>query len=294
MSYRFIKGIKSMKRPFRDRRLLGPFVASSNSDNYLTIGDLRDMGKADHYDPIEWAGKVPNYLFHNTNVEGLEGIMKEGAFNTREEHLDEVFLGATVEENFGDFTFVFSGKDCIEQGFSPRTYLIDEEGVYKGSEGEGFDTFHHTNRGVIWEERLIGCYPEPIYSTFEYPNTGSRCNPDLNYDVYAAAISVFGLEPTGEIEVNENPDVNIAGAMQQTFVRDLKHGPIKLSDMGLSHIMYVDRKQEDYINHNRVMAEVAANELGVKAITNEEAVNMFPQLSAGKSVYDTEYITHTK
>lgn len=278
-----------MKRPFASKRPIGPF-ATSKSNTPVTIVDLRQKGKADHYDPINWAGKIPNHLFHNTNFRGVEGIMTDEQFSTGDESLNNIFLGATVEERFGDFTFVFDGQDCVDKGFSPRTYLIDEEGKYKESD---MQEYYKTNRGVIWDERLVGCYPEQLYSSFNYPNTESRCDPNLSvpFDVYVSQPSAFGLEPTGEIEVNQNPEINLAGVMQQTFVRDIASGPMSIYSLGVSHIMYVDRMQDDLTTHNNEIAEVAASELGVEAISNKEAVDMFPQLTAGKAIYDTEYIT---
>lgn len=277
-----------MKRPFADQRPFGPF-ASLNSNSPITIRDLRERGEVDHYDPINWAGKTPQHLFHNTDFRGVKGIMASGELSTGENAPDNIFVGATVEERFGDFTFVFDGEDCIDRGFSPRTYLIDEEGKYKDSNR---GDYYNTNRGIVWNERFIGCYPEPLYSSFKYPNTGTRCNPDLDIplDVYAVMIDPFRLEPTGSLQVNRNPEINLAGAMQQTFVRDLTDGPIDISTLGASHMMYVDRKQDKLTSHNREIAEVAASKLGIEPITNKEALDEFPQLTAGKPIYDTNYI----
>jgi hypothetical protein len=279
-----------MQRPFADKRPLGPF-ATSNTNSFVSVRDLRDKSKADYYDPIGWANCIPDYLFHNTNIEGVDGIVTDKEFSTSGNALNNIFVSATVEEKFGDFTFVFDGLTCVEErGFSPRTYLIDEKEKYKESD---MQEYYKTNRGVVWDERLVGCYPKPLYSSFDYPNTESRCNPNLSipFDVYASQPSVFGLEPSGEIEVNENPKINLVGLMQQSFVRDIASGPMDIHSMGVTHIMYVNRKQEKWSSHNQKFAELAASKLEIEAITNREALDEFPQLTAGKPIYDTEYIT---
>lgn len=272
-----------MRRPLRNSRPIGPLF-SFDGDKPITVKDLRHMGQVDHYDPIEWAGETPERLYHNTDVKSIESIGKTGMFKTSEDHLNNVFLGANVGEVFGDFTLVFDGEACVNEGFSPRTYLIDEKKIYKTSE-QG--DYYETDRGVIWDERLIGCYPEPLYSSFKYPNTGSRCDPvlDIPFDVYCFAMSVFGLEPTGELEVEEPPTINLSGAMQQTFVRDIDKMSIKLSDLDVKYIMYPDRENQELLSHNSEIASEVAAMLDVKPITNRQAVDMFPELSSDKPAY---------
>ncbi len=279
-----------MKRPFADKRPLGPF-ATSNTNSFVSGKELKNKSTADYYDPVKWADCIPDHLFHNTNIKGVRGIATDKEFSTSGNALDNIYVSANVEEPFGDFTFVFDGFTCVEeQGFSPRTYLIDEEEKYKESD---MQEYYETNRGVVWADRRVGCYPQPLYSSFSYPNTETRCDPNLSqpFDVYTFTLDEYGLEPKGEMEVNENPKIDLGGVMQQTFVRDIASGPMDIHSMDVTHIMYPDRKQENLFSHNEEIAELTASKLGIEAITNREALDEFPQLTAGKPIYDTEYMT---
>jgi len=262
-----------MKRPLADFRPIGP-VYKQRDSNYITVSDLAQMSSINHYNPIKWAGKTPNRLYHNTDEAGMKGILSEQAFST-----GDVFLGASVGEVFGDFTLVFDGETAVDEGFSPRTFLIDEQGEYKDYDNPNI---FKTDQGAIWNERLIGCYPEDLWDSFEYPNAGSRCNPNLEipFDVYTFPFNVFGLEPSGTTNANEPPIVNLSGVMQETFVLANGEQSLSTNDIGLQYIMYTDEVVNDDI------AEDVAKAVGVEVITNEEAISMFPELTSDEPTYN--------
>lgn len=265
-----------MGRPFESIRPFGPFVfneRASETDG-ISVSDLRQLSQVDDYDPVQWVGKTPERLYHNTDEAAVKSILSSGKFDTQ-----DVFLGANVGEVFGDFTLIFDGESAIDSGFSPRTYIVDEEEIYK--EENNPDIFK-TDKGVIWNERHTGCYPKSLWDTFDYSGAESRCNPNLDYpfDVYITTINEFAIRPTGTLEVNKPHRLDLSGIMQQTFALALGDKDIQVSDVGLEYIMYTDAGVND------IIAENMADAVGVEAISNDKAVEMFPELTSDTPVYD--------
>lgn len=245
---------------------LGPFTN-------ITFSDFIEASRDRFYDPYMWHESRPKRLYHVTDQESLKLIAISGILNT-----DDVFLGAAIGEALGSYALVFDGDDMVDRGFSPRTYLIDENGECADISD---DRYYNTNRGMVVSERRCGCYPKPLWNTYKYPGAGQRCDPvlEIPYEVYISPLNEYSLPPYGEFSVSDSTGLVIdkGQQMQQSFVLATPEDKLEANNC-IAIIYDIDDGEEE-------VAMEAAQRLKCDVLSSDEAANMYPELLSDKAAY---------
>jgi hypothetical protein len=174
------------------------------------------------YDPSEWSKTSPERLYHTTSLPNLRSIIKEGGFYPKKSEErgfnDWVYLSASPTERLGSFILVFDGSEAIEMGFSPRTYLLDDEMNYR-------EEIHiKTDKGMIVLEKMKGKIPSELWNKYQYPFQIEREIDDfLNvYGVISYAETLYPFNKRVIEPYQGTIRLNIGCLIGQTFVRKVK------------------------------------------------------------------------